>query len=161
MDSLQIKSYDNEMKTLIDAFINGEKLSIRLANTILSTFDRSITVDYVNAVKAVKNMLSASDKYIVEEVVKINLFNPLDGHEHAIAIRLINLVHGGKKFIVINNEIVYIPKKYSQSSEEHIKRYINSVHQSYLKLQRKEAIKSRIRNFWGKGSKVKSVVNAV
>jgi len=128
-----------EFDTVLNEFKNGVLFDLKLCDKIHKDMCH-LEEDYIQTVQRIKNTLNKYTYDVYRNVVVVNLPD-LKETEYITLIRFINLIHKGKKFIVLNSTLVFIPEVYHLYDKEAIKDIVSSY---LMKLHRREQFKKLV-----------------
>lgn len=131
-----------EFDTVLNEFKNGKLFDLNLCNKIHKDMCH-LEEDYISTVQRIKSVLNNHTYNVYQNVVVVNLLD-LEEAEYITLIRFINLIHKGKKFIVLNSTLAFIPEVYHLYDKETIKDIVSSY---LMKLHRREQFK-KLLNSW-------------
>jgi len=138
----------NKANDLLYEFLDGKTFEEALVKRILSYIEPDVNIKYNEEVLFIKNMFFRNvKKRIIDNVIFYTSHVELEEIEKAVFIHFLNMSLKRKKyFIVLNNELVYIPIGYRESSQREIELHIASVERKLKNDNISKSIKSSITN---------------
>lgn len=128
---IKFKEVGNLTKELLALFVSGEMMSfndtsVQLCATVLNTVDLTDEAEYMEVVYHVKKVLNKNPPESFQDVYIVNVPDRLTDKEKTVLIRLVNLAHKAKQyFIVLNGELIYIPKWCENYAEFDIRLHVD------------------------------------
>lgn len=142
---------------LLSSFLNGTNLTANLSNKIYSNLYLE-NLDYIKDINNVKDIIDKSNKTIRDNIFFIKTKGKITDKEIILLIRFINICHKNKYFIVVNNNLVYIPEKITNIySYTEINNYINTK----IREHKNKIFKEVINKYYNKKFKSKILVKIV
>ena len=126
-DKLPVRRPVNMLQNIIQDFLEGAPFTEQLCNKVAATYEMEhsgVQVSYKKHLEYLKTVLNRGQNcYLGNGVHAVKLdFDPNE-FELALIIRFLNLSHHGSRVIVLNEQIIYIPKALRHHTEEEIRRY--------------------------------------
>ena len=120
-----MKLLKNQLSELSEQFLTGVPMKAPITDRILESFDLSDATDFDKVLITTKTMLNGSVIRQFSDVYQIRspfIFTP---RELAMAIRLINMAHHEKEYLIlVDDDLVYIPSRFRGQSAEHLSSFI-------------------------------------
>lgn len=128
------KVIKSDIEVLIDQFLQGEYLTIKLSSYILNNIDHICEKTYEQYLNKIKQILTYAKINYYHDLIIIKSPIQVTESERAVLVRFINLCALRRtKIIIFNNSVIYIPKDLKNFGNEILNNYINSVFHSYIK----------------------------
>lgn len=125
---------------LVNSFLNGTNLTVILSNKIYNNLYLE-NLDYIKDIDNIKDIINKSNKTVRDNIFFIKTKSKITDKEIVLLIRFINICYKNKYFIIVNNNLVYIPEKITNIySDIDINNYINIKIREYKNKIFKEVI---------------------
>ena len=131
----------NQMSSLVDEFMSGEPFGEKIALRIINSFDLANVNEeetYPFLIETAKRTLERLDKHDHDGVIFLETKEDIDIKILVVIVRLLNLAHKGKFFILLNDSILYCPQEYSKHSLQEINQHL--IHVVHSKEQKKKLL---------------------
>lgn len=140
MKTVQLLSVKNKINELFLEFMKGNEFPVSLSNKIIKTVDIDNTIEYSELTQAAKEYLNSSYKSVYKNIYIIKNIKELEDKEKAVIVRLINLAHKNKHYIIVcNSQVIYVPEVYSnESADDFMDTISKTIYHRYL--ERKQVI---------------------
>lgn len=138
IDSLKYSNLKDKSNEVMQLFLNGAPFSVEaIEKRILAVDLEYKNTDYMNKMKEVKEILSRSNIFYLPYLILVES-QDLSEEDYIYVVRLFNLVFKGKRYIAINNQLVFFPDSEKQFV---LNNRINNVIKTYLIPDFKKLIK--------------------
>ena len=108
-------------------FINGKYFTTEQSKRILRAIAVCRDINYEHEMTEVKRFLNkAADTFIGQNIVSVKSELEVSQSTKLLIVRFINIVYKARMPIVINDEIVYIPKSIESFDDKEIQAYIEA-----------------------------------
>lgn len=111
---------------IVNDFKEGKFLAKEHLDKINSIFNPFANNDYIQTYKDRTKHLTKRNYKVYDEIIYVK-GKDIQENEHVFIVRAINLTYKGKKIIVINNDIVYIPNNYKILGLDYIKSEVGKI----------------------------------
>lgn len=127
MNQLQTKfaTLQNHTQENINGFLDGENYYTELSQKVFETFHGGEADEYTIYIKEARDILHEFGFKIVGGIFHVPYDGEVDSATSVALVRYINLAHKGRYFIVLGDEVLFVPECYRGVSKENIKVYID------------------------------------
>lgn len=150
METRQI-GIPNQMSVITGEFLAGEPFGPKASLRVINSFDLADEIkedEYDFFISNAKRILSDIKKDDHRDVIFLEPQEELSIKTMAVIVRLLNLAHKGRYFILLNDGILYCPQEYSNHSLEEINRHLIDVIRSKEQTKKVVEFKRKIRSFF-------------